>query len=237
MVGEVNNLMGVIDEEPWDHPSFLSMMDDLCNNQGSNDTLNATSNEPTTHLEEALPTSFSVPKSVLRSHFSCPSLCKDVTRISGLNIEVASAVGFVMEAITKGILANEFGSHPSHFMQPLESQGGGMIGKRFTSKKTMRAWKPKRTKWKMVLGMDIGLEDYCSLSMCALVGRLAYRLLCKISITEWMQATWEPIMGYSPELLNLPRGWFGFFLKTPEDTVRILDNFWAFEGGSLMLKT
>jgi hypothetical protein len=88
----------------------------------------------------------------------------------------------------------------------------------------------------MVLGMDIGLEDSCSLTMCALVGRLAYRFLCKLSVMEWMQATWEPILGYSSELLTLPRGWFGFVFKTPKDTVRILDNFWAFEGGSLILK-
>jgi hypothetical protein len=40
-------------------------------------------------------------------------------------------------------------------MKPLESQGGGLMGKRFTPKKTMQAWKAKRNKRKMVLGMDI----------------------------------------------------------------------------------
>jgi hypothetical protein len=135
MVGEANNLMGVIDEESWDHPSFLSTMDDLCKNRGSNRTLNVTSIEPTTHLAEALPSPFSAPKYVLWSPLSCPSLCKDVPQVFGLIIEAAREDWFVREASTKGSLANEFGLHPSHFTQPLESQGGGSMGKRFNFKR------------------------------------------------------------------------------------------------------
>jgi hypothetical protein len=92
----------------------------------------------------------------------------------------------------------------------LEEPVRGFVGKRHSTKLSTRVWKPKRTKRSMVLGMDIGLEESCSLAMCALVGRLAYRLFCKISVSEWMKATWEPILGYSPVLLTLPRGWFGF---------------------------
>ena len=77
----------------------------------------------------------------------------------------------------------------------------------------------------LVLGMDIGLEDSCSLAMCALVGMLVYFLFCKISVAEWMKVTWEPILGYAPELLMLPRGWFGFVFKSPEDSTRILESF------------
>jgi hypothetical protein len=65
---------------------------------------------------------------------------------------------------------------------------------------------------------------------------MSYHFLCKLSVSEWMSATWEPILGYSPVLQTFLRGWFGFVLKNPEDIAQILDNFLVFEGGSLMLK-
>jgi len=98
----------------------------------------------------------------------------------------------------------------------------GVVGKRQPTKLPMKVWKPKRTKCSLVLGMDIGLEDSCSLTMCVLVCRMAYRHYCKSSVAEWMKASWEPIMGYSVELLTLLRGWFGFVSKSPEDSTRIL---------------
>ena len=98
----------------------------------------------------------------------------------------------------------------------------GVVGKRQPTKLPMKVWKPKRTKCSLVLGMDIGLEDSCSLTMCVLVGRMAYRHYCKSSVAEWMKASWEPIMGYLVELLTLPRGWFSFVFKSPEDSTKIL---------------
>jgi hypothetical protein len=84
--------------------------------------------------------------------------------------------------------------------------------------------------------MDIGLEEMSSPAMCALVGRLSYRLCCNSTVYKWMNITWEPFLGYLPDLLTLLRGWFGFVFRSPEDAVKILENFWVFEGGNLMLK-
>jgi hypothetical protein len=86
------------------------------------------------------------------------------------------------------------------------------------------------------MGVDVGLEDSCTLSLCALVGRYAYRSRCKRPLDVWMESTWEPVLGYSLEVLTLPRGWLGFIFKTPKDTEFILGKFWDFDGGSLMLK-
>jgi len=72
--------------------------------------------------------------------------------------------------------------------------------------------------------------------MCALVGNLAYRLFCKLLVLKWTKATWEPILGYSPMILTLPRGWFGFVFNSPKYYTNILKNLWIFEGGILMLK-
>jgi hypothetical protein len=124
----------------------------------------------------------------------------------------------------------------SHDMFSFEEPVRGVMGKCQPTKLPMKVWKPKRTKHSLVLGMDIGLEYSCSLTMCALVGRMTYRHYCKRSVVEWMKASWEPIMGYSVELLMLPRGWFSFVFKSLEDSTRILERFWVFEGNNLMLK-
>jgi len=51
-----------------------------------------------------------------------------------------------------------------------------------------------------------------------------------------MKEVWEPVLGYTPELLTLPRGWQGFIFKNPEETDCILNRFWGYSGCSLMLK-
>jgi hypothetical protein len=103
-------------------------------------------------------------------------------------------------------------------------------------KKPQRVWKPKATHPKLVLGMDVGLTEACNLALCALVGRLAYKEKCNLSLEDWIAGSWEPFLGYLPRILFLQNGWLGFIFKTPEDTVRVLDKFWAVGGGSLMLK-
>jgi hypothetical protein len=97
-------------------------------------------------------------------------------------------------------------------------------------------WKPKRKKQRLVLGMDVGLEDACNLAMCALVGRFAYKERCTQKLSEWMKTSWEPGLGYTLEVLTLSKGWMGFIFKTPVDSTIILNKFWSYDGGSLMLK-
>jgi hypothetical protein len=53
-------------------------------------------------------------------------------------------------------------------------------------KRTVKVWKPKKVRRRLVMGMDIGLEDSCNLALCALVGRLDYRSHCSTSIDKWV---------------------------------------------------
>jgi hypothetical protein len=62
----------------------------------------------------------------------------------------------------------------------------GIKEKRCHVKRSSKVWRPKRTKRKLVLGMDIGLEESCNLALCTLVGRLAYRSRCLIPLEEWV---------------------------------------------------
>jgi hypothetical protein len=103
-------------------------------------------------------------------------------------------------------------------------------------KRTMRAWKPKKSRRRLVIGMDVSLVETCRLSLCALVGRIANKTRSAITLGEWMKKAWVPIIGYSPEFSLLPRGWFGLIFKSLEDTQLIRGDFWDIEGGSLILK-
>jgi hypothetical protein len=84
--------------------------------------------------------------------------------------------------------------------------------------------------------MDVGLSEACNLALCALVGRLAYKEKCKQNFDAWIATHWKPLLGYLPKTLLLQQGWLGFIFRKPEDTVLILERFWAFDEGSLMLK-
>jgi hypothetical protein len=80
-------------------------------------------------------------------------------------------------------------------------------------KKVTRVWKPKKVRHRLVIGMDVGLEETCKLSLCVLVGRFAYKSKSSIPFSEWMKRTWSPIIGYEPRILTLPYGWFGLVFK------------------------
>jgi hypothetical protein len=108
--------------------------------------------------------------------------------------------------------------------------------KEMRHKKVTRVWKPKKVRHCLVIGMDVGLEETCKLSLCALVGRFAYKSKSSIPFSEWMKRTWSPIIGFDPEYLTLPCRWFSLVFKIPEDVEIILNGFWDFEGGSIMLK-
>jgi hypothetical protein len=49
------------------------------------------------------------------------------------------------------------------------------------TKKVVRVWKPKRQRRRLVIRMDVGLEETCQLSLCALVGRFSYKTRCTTS--------------------------------------------------------
>jgi hypothetical protein len=87
-----------------------------------------------------------------------------------------------------------------------------------------------------VLGDRVGLEDLCKMSSNALVGRVSYKSLSKQPLEDWIKLMWVPILGYSPKVLYLKKGWLCFICKTPEDASLLLSSFWTFGGSSIMLK-
>jgi hypothetical protein len=103
-------------------------------------------------------------------------------------------------------------------------------------RKCHREWKSNKVVKRMVLGSDIGLEETCRMALCGLVGRFSYGNLCKETLHVWVEQVWSSLLGYTPEVLYLSKGWFGFLCKSPEDVSLLLENMWVNGGSSLMLK-
>jgi len=62
----------------------------------------------------------------------------------------------------------------------------------------------------MMLCEDVGLQDKVSLVLFTLVVRFSYKNKCKMSIEEWVSVCLNPLLGYSPDVFYLTKGWFGF---------------------------
>jgi hypothetical protein len=84
--------------------------------------------------------------------------------------------------------------------------------------------------------MDVGLEETCIFSLCALVGHFAYKTKSNPFFADWMELHLVPLLGYVPKYITLTYGWFSLVFKMPEDVEVILGSFLDFVGGSLMLK-
>jgi hypothetical protein len=99
-----------------------------------------------------------------------------------------------------------------------------------------KVWKTSRKSKRLVLGDGVGLEDLCKMSTSALVGRVSYKSLSSQPLEDWIKLSWLPLLGYSPEVLYLKKGWLCFICKTPDDASLLLSSFWTYGGSSIMLK-
>jgi hypothetical protein len=97
-------------------------------------------------------------------------------------------------------------------------------------------WKPNKTRRRLVMGSDVGLEESVCLSLCGLVGRISYHSLCKCSLSDWISDTWFPLIGYVSDLISLSHGWFGLLFNSLKDSQCILYTLWTISGCSLILK-
>jgi hypothetical protein len=88
----------------------------------------------------------------------------------------------------------------------------------------------------LVLGSDISLMETCNMSFCGLVGQVSYHYLSQEPIQAWMDKNWQPILGYSPRVFFLEKGWLGFQCRSSEDAEILLETRWVFGASSLMIK-
>jgi hypothetical protein len=111
------------------------------------------------------------------------------------------------------------------------------VPKQRSACKHRKQWMVKRTVKRLVLGVDVGLEDSCRMVICGLVGTLAYNNLSVESSTIWKERVWVPVLGYLLEIIFLTKGWVGIICVSPEDAELLLTRKWINGKSSLMLKT
>jgi hypothetical protein len=208
--------------DPWDHPEVLASIDELCSKHFH--SIKSAAAPPPPFSRPFLPS-----KSASTSHLSATS----PTHLPSLSLVDKPPTVSPLPSAAKFTTGSQLFEPPTHHKPLQHSTPHKNPG---SQKRTQKVWKPKRKHPKLVLGMDIGLPEACNLALCALVGRLAYKLNCKQNIEDWMEISWKPLLGYLPKFFLLQQGWLGFVFKTPADSTLILGDFWPIDGGSLMLK-
>jgi hypothetical protein len=67
--------------------------------------------------------------------------------------------------------------------------------------------------------------------------QLAYRSRCvSTPIEEWVLRFWEPLLGYFLRCFRCREVGWVLCLRSPEDSELVLNKFWSYDGGSMMLK-
>jgi len=74
------------------------------------------------------------------------------------------------------------------------------------------------------------------MSTCAMVGRISYKSLNPQPLEGWIEKNWHPLLGYSPVVHYLKKGWLCFYCNSPQDATLLLSSHWKIGGSSLMLK-
>jgi hypothetical protein len=97
------------------------------------------------------------------------------------------------------------------------------IGKEGFHNMYAKEWRVKKNKPRVTLGRDVGMQEVGMISARGLVGRFGYRALGAREIHRWVEVTWNPMLGYLPEVFILTRGWFCFIFKSLEDVENILN--------------
>jgi hypothetical protein len=231
MALEVSALMGLGDKEEWERAGLFKTIDELSGKIGGGGrTKDSLLYEAKTHL----------PPLVEQAKVTNPGVLVTGKTTQSHSLDTGEGSGQLHNVSAGDTSTKEGPSYSSVCLKDKptswNSQRDSLKVKEAHIKKIVRVWKPKRQRRRLVIGMDVGLEETCQLSLCALVGRFSYKTRCTTTFREWMHSHWLPICGYLPEFHTLTFGWFAIVFKAPEDVEQIMKSFWDYEGGNLMLK-
>ena len=108
--------------------------------------------------------------------------------------------------------------------------GGGLV------KKRRKSWiKVKQVK-NYAVGEDIAWGSVLQMAKFTLVGRVLGRNFCRKTVADWVEEHWKGLLGYSPVVVMLNRGWFAFNFFKEEDLRRVLNKNWHLNHSPMLLK-
>jgi hypothetical protein len=179
---EFNALMGIADEEEWESVGLFETVDQLARISSGGGLLNKPSTSRFNASPTSPPRSSKVTTKDIRVEAFSPLVEQHVggsgygllQRNSGFGTET-TRVRPGSTSWTKTTARGE-----THLVNPHDS----LRVKDSWRKKASKAWKPKKQRRRLVIGMDVGLEETCHLSLCAVVGRFAYKKRSNITFTD-----------------------------------------------------
>lgn len=76
-------------------------------------------------------------------------------------------------------------------------------------------------------GSDLLWEKVAGLTRQAIVGRWKFEQYSSVNLMEWLLKVWADLLGYSPSVSKLDKGWYCFHLQKDEDAGIILSRTWV----------
>jgi hypothetical protein len=103
-------------------------------------------------------------------------------------------------------------------------------------KKPTKCIREKRGQVKMVVGEDLAVSDIANFHGKLLVGRFTGKSPGHQAMQSWLEQTWSPFLGYTPEAHILAKGWNSFLCKSKADSEKLLRRSWSWGSSGLVLK-
>ena len=113
---------------------------------------------------------------------------------------------------------------------------GAAENRKGSPKRRKRSWVKSRTVGSYAVGEDIKWDRVLVMSQKTLVGRVMGRNFARKTVVEWVDENWREILGYTPEVDMLLRGWFAVVVKTEDDMRLILNKNWHLNHSPVLLK-
>ena len=138
---------------------------------------------------------------------------------------------------SSGQAAAALGSHElfpeaESFLAP--KQGGSA---KEGSQKGPKVVKDRKRRDKLVLGVDVSMEEAEDLSLTAVVGHVRGKRFGRGFLRRWAAEQWKHLLDSTPEVRVLTKGWFSFILHNKGEVDAVLGRQWSMHGVPIVLKS
>ena len=90
------------------------------------------------------------------------------------------------------------------------------------SKKGPKAVKDRKRRDKLVLGVDVSMDEVGDMSMTAVVGHVRGKRFGSGFLRRWAVEQWTHLLDTAPEVWVLSKGWFSFILHSKGEADAVL---------------
>jgi len=103
-------------------------------------------------------------------------------------------------------------------------------------KKRKTSWIKSRQVGVYAVGEDVEWHNILEMSKLTIVGKVIGRFFARRTMVSWVDRFWKEVVGYSPVVDLLTRGWFAVTFAKEEDLPKILNRSWSLDHSPVLLK-